>query len=189
LSASGPATADRSATDLELVAAVLRKDRKATAQFVQMHADAVFSYVSRRLAPRHDLVEDLVQDIFLEAWQALERFRGLSSVRTWILAIARHKVQDFYRERLRAFKAREDDDSNRFSVPAGFDLRQQERSEAARIQAALAALPEPYRLALLWRYWEKVSTAEMAGRTGKTEKAMERLLARAREQFRRCYSA
>jgi DNA-directed RNA polymerase specialized sigma24 family protein len=48
----------------------------------------------------------------------------------------------------------------------------------------MATLPEPYRLALLWRYWEKRSTQEMAMRTGKTEKAIERLLARAREMFR-----
>jgi len=42
----------------------------------------------------------------------------------------------------------------------------------------MATLPEPYRLALLWRYWEKRSTQEMAMRTGKTEKAIEGLLAR-----------
>ena len=41
------------------------------------------------------------------------------------------------------------------------------------------------RLALLWRYWEKCSAAEMARRAGKTEKAIERLLMRARDQFRR----
>jgi DNA-directed RNA polymerase specialized sigma24 family protein len=48
----------------------------------------------------------------------------------------------------------------------------------------MATLPEPYRLALLWRYWEKRSTQEMAMRTGKTEKAIEGLLARARERWK-----
>jgi DNA-binding GntR family transcriptional regulator len=36
----------------ELVAAVLRKDRKAAAQFVAAHIDAVYSYARHRLAPR-----------------------------------------------------------------------------------------------------------------------------------------
>ena len=49
----------------------------------------------------------------------------------------------------------------------------------------LAQLPEPYGLVLLWLYWEKRSAREMAESTGKTEKAIERLLARARSQFKR----
>jgi DNA-directed RNA polymerase specialized sigma24 family protein len=48
----------------------------------------------------------------------------------------------------------------------------------------LMSLPEPYRLALIWRYWDKAPAREMALKTGKTEKAIERLLARARTEFR-----
>jgi DNA-directed RNA polymerase specialized sigma24 family protein len=36
----------------------------------------------------------------------------------------------------------------------------------------------------MWRYWEEASAREMAAKTGKTEKAIERLLARARVEFR-----
>jgi len=54
-----------------------------------------------------------------------------------------------------------------------------------RVQATLALLPEAYGLALLWRYRDGKSAREMAELTGKTEKAIERLLARARENFRR----
>jgi RNA polymerase sigma factor (sigma-70 family) len=53
------------------------------------------------------------------------------------------------------------------------------------IQRTLASLPEAYRTVLLWRYLENRSAREMAQLAGKTEKAIERLLARAREQFRR----
>jgi len=45
-------------------------------------------------------------------------------------------------------------------------------------------LPEAYALALIWRYRDEKSVREMAELSGKTEKAMERLLARAREHFR-----
>jgi len=48
----------------------------------------------------------------------------------------------------------------------------------------LAGLSEQHRLALIWRYWDKASAREMALKTGKTEKAIERLLARARAEFR-----
>src|SRR5882672_12577027 len=84
-----------------LLAAVLAKDRKAAAEFVSRYADAIYGYVSRRLAPRADLVEDVVQDVFLVALQKLATFAGQSSVVGWLLGIARHKVGDVYRAQLR----------------------------------------------------------------------------------------
>jgi DNA-directed RNA polymerase specialized sigma24 family protein len=54
----------------------------------------------------------------------------------------------------------------------------------ARAQRILEQLPESYRLVLVWRYWEGRRAGEMAIATGKTEKAIERLLARARTRFR-----
>src|SRR5687767_5811883 len=84
-----------------LLDAVLKKDRKATAEFVSRYADAVYGYISQRLAPRADLVEDLVQEVFLVALQKLDTFAGKSSVLGWLLGIARHKVEDLYRARLR----------------------------------------------------------------------------------------
>src|SRR6266851_1295228 len=56
-----------SSEEQALLAAVLATDRKAAAEFVARYADAVYAYVSRRLAPRADLVEDIVQDVFLVA--------------------------------------------------------------------------------------------------------------------------
>src|SRR5262245_22203382 len=54
-----------------LVADVLRRDRKATAEFVSRYADRIYSYVSRRLAPNVDLVEDVVQEVFLIGFEKL----------------------------------------------------------------------------------------------------------------------
>src|SRR5213596_1252573 len=90
-----------SSEEQALLAAVLAKDRKAAAEFVARYADAVYAYVSRRLAPRTDLVEDVIQDVFLVALQKLATFAGQSSVIGWLLGIARHKVEDFYRAQLR----------------------------------------------------------------------------------------
>lgn len=53
-----------------------------------------------------------------------------------------------------------------------------------KTQRILASMPRQYSVALLWRYWEQRSAREMAVQTGRTEKAIERLLARARYQFR-----
>jgi RNA polymerase sigma factor (sigma-70 family) len=86
---------------MELAAALLRKDRKATADFVSLYADAIYAYVRRRLIPRSDLVDDIVQEVFVGAWDNLANFRGESSLRAWLLSIAKHKVEDYYRQRIR----------------------------------------------------------------------------------------
>jgi len=171
--------------ELRLVAAVLRKDRKATAQFVARYTDPVYAYVKHRLAPRADLVEDIVQDVFLAALASLERFRGASSIRSWLLGISRHKVEDYYRERLREPEPLGGDEhleppDERPLLDEAIDRQRME----ARTQDVLRQLPEAYAAVLLWRYWECRSVSEIAAATGKTDKSVERLLARARARFR-----
>jgi RNA polymerase sigma-70 factor (ECF subfamily) len=174
-------------SDVELVAEVLRKDRKASAEFVARCADSVYGYVWRRLIPRADLVEDLVQETFLAAWENLAGFRGEASLRSWLLGIARHKVEDHYRKRLRELQFPEDDESGPAELIEVGDLDEAlaMRQAGQRTREVLAGLPEIYSVVLSWRYWEKRSLREMAVETGKTEKAIERLLARARTQFKK----
>jgi RNA polymerase sigma-70 factor, ECF subfamily len=174
-------------SDRELVAEVLAKDRKATAEFVARCADHVYGYVRRRLVPRADLAEDLVQEVFLAAWENLEKFRGDSTLQNWLLGIARHKVEDHYRRRLRELPLHDEDESFR-NEPAtlhGVEESLAKRQAGEMTQEILASLPETYSVILLWKYWEKRSLREIAEQTGKTEKAIERLLSRARLQFKK----
>ena len=70
------------------------------------------------------------------------------------------------------------------SIDEQIDRERLDERLEARTHRILQRLPESYGLALLWRYWENRSVREMAEATGKTEKAIERLLARARARFR-----
>jgi len=172
--------------EAQLVSAVLRKDRKATAEFVSLCSDWVYPFVRYRLLPRTDVVEDLMQEVLISAWKNLPTFRADAGLRAWVLGIARHKVEDYYRKRIREAEL-EDEDTDAGETTEVSHIR--ERLEAAedheRVHLTLAQLPEVYRLALIWRYRDENSLREMAQLTGKTEKAMERLLARARESFRK----
>jgi RNA polymerase sigma-70 factor (ECF subfamily) len=171
----------------ELVAQLLRKDRKTTAVFVTLYSDQVYGYVQRRLIPHTDHVDDLVQEIFLAAWENLGKFRGESSLQNWILGIARHKVENHYRNRLREVQLSpeeedlEPDPVDLRNLGEAFDVREQKKL----VREVLEKISEPYTVVLLWRYWEKRSLREIAVATGKTEKAIERLLARARDQFKK----
>lgn len=186
--AAEPVPPTLSAEERELVDAVLDKDRKAAAEFVERYSDSVYGYVRQRLAPRADLVDDLVQDVFIAALKGLPRFRGSSSLRGWLVGIARHKVEDYYRTQIRQMRSLSDVDDDSGGMPV-LSPHLDEAIDRSRLEQktrrVLAQLPEPYGLVLLWRYWEKRSAREMAEGTGKTEKAIERLLARARSQFKR----
>lgn len=172
-------------SDLQLVAAILKRDRKATARLIEVHADAVHRYVWRRLTPKVDLVEDIVQDVFVAAWRGLSNYSGEASLQTWLVSIARNKVEDHYRRTLGiSLKSFEPDDAP--LVAASVDLvaavdRGRQENRAAQV---LSRIPYEYALALRWRYWEDRSARDIAAATGRTEKAVERLLARARAKFK-----
>lgn len=174
------------AEERELVAAIRRRDRKATAEFVARYADGVYRYVRSRLIPRLDLVDDLVQDVFLAAWESLPGYRGEAPLAYWLQGIARHKVENFYRTCLKAPLPLDEASETRseFLAEIGIDEFLDRERLLEKTRNILTSLPEVYRLVLRWRYWEKRSAQEMAAETGKTEKAIERLLARAREMFR-----
>jgi len=183
---SGPATVQPATSEQRLVQAVLAKERKSTAEFVELCTDWIYGFVRHRLMPRAELVEDLMQEILLAAWQALPSYRQESSLRSWVLGIARHKLDDYYRRRIMETDlAEEDRGSEELTITPAFEDELDSATQQERIEKILADLPEAYSLALLWRYRDEKSAREMAELTGKTEKAIERLLARARQSFRR----
>ena len=172
--------------DLVLAQAILARDRKATARFVELHADRVNAYVWRRLAPRVEMVDDIVQEVFLASWRALGSYNGQAPLAGWILGIARFKVEDYYRLTLSQPLAELEleGESPALAADADLDGELDELDDAQRAAEILAELPYEYALALRWRYWEEQTAKAMAVMSGRTEKAIERLLARARERFR-----
>lgn len=152
--------------------------------------DAVYSYVRHRLTPCVDLVDDLVQDVFLSALTHLPSYQGTSPLRHWVLGIARHKVEDFYRKRLKQPDSLDDlqatGEEPALSDPLPDELLDDERTRL-KTRTILERLPERYALVLLWRYWEQRSTRDIAAATSVTEKSVERSLARARACFKQLW--
>jgi RNA polymerase sigma-70 factor, ECF subfamily len=180
-----PGSVSGGSADLARRDAILDRDRKAIAELVSLHADAIYRFIHHRL-DRRDAVDDLVQDVFLAALKAIGRFRVESSLRTWLLGIARHKIADYYRERLRSLSLEE---TPTLSDEAASDMRIDESMDRRKIEerarTVLSTLPDAYRAVLVCRYWDQRSVGEIAEMSGKTEKSIERLLARARQQFKR----
>src|SRR6266852_5784367 len=135
-------------------------------EFLPGIGDAVKRYVHFRLASQVDRAEDVLQDVFLAACESLDAYRGRASLESWVMGIARNKVRDYYRARLRepqALDAIEAGIEIESSRPE-FDEHLDRESARKKTWKVLNQLPEKYRSALMWWYWDNVSVRIMAMR-------------------------
>jgi RNA polymerase sigma-70 factor (ECF subfamily) len=84
------------ASDAALIERIAAGDKVAMNVLFVRHNVRVFRFVLGRVKDR-SVAEDLVSEIFLEAWRQAHRFEARSAVSTWLLAIARHKAMSMQR--------------------------------------------------------------------------------------------
>src|SRR5262249_4252628 len=78
---------------------LLRLEPAAVEAFYRDHFDDVYAFVRARLGAASPEVEDVVQDTFLTALARLHAFDGRSTLRTWVIGIAKHKAFERLRKR------------------------------------------------------------------------------------------
>src|SRR6266542_6607387 len=83
-------------TDAELIAAVLNGDTASFEPLVKKYQPRVFA-TARRYARRDNEVEDIVQEVFLKAFQKLRSFRGDAPFEHWLMRLAVRTCYDFLR--------------------------------------------------------------------------------------------
>jgi RNA polymerase sigma-70 factor (ECF subfamily) len=83
-------------SDAALIGRIAAGDKVAMHVLFVRHNVRVFRFVLGRVRDR-SVAEDLVSEIFLEAWRQAHRFEARAAVSTWLLAIARHKAMSMHR--------------------------------------------------------------------------------------------
>jgi RNA polymerase sigma-70 factor (ECF subfamily) len=83
-------------TDAELIAAVLGGDSASFEPLVLKYQPRVFA-TARRCARRESEVEDIVQEVFIKAFQKLNGFRGEAPFEHWLMRLAVRTCYDFLR--------------------------------------------------------------------------------------------
>src|SRR5436190_13781848 len=87
-------------TDAELIAAVLKGDSASFEPLIAKYQPRVFA-TARRYARRDSEVEDIVQEVFLKAFQKLSSFRGEAPFEHWLMRLAVRTCFDFLRRHQR----------------------------------------------------------------------------------------
>src|SRR5207249_4208540 len=158
-------------TEAELIAAVLRGDSESFEPLVEKYSPRVFA-TARRYARRESEIEDIVQEVWLKAFQKLKSFRGEAPFEHWLMRLAVRTCYDFLRGHQRNRETSfseltepEEDWLDRFVQQPD---SASERSDAARllVERVLEHLSPPARLIITLLEIEDRSVKEISLLTG-----------------------
>ena len=146
--------------DTDLLHRARKGDSDALESLVRRHQGVVYRFLLSFLKDE-DQAADATQDTFLKALDRLEGFRGESSFRTWLLAIARNEALGFIRSRAR----RGEEALEQTEIIADDSLAPDEEAlqaeEIRRVRDALERLPEKQRLSVSLRLFDGLSFIEI----------------------------
>jgi RNA polymerase sigma-70 factor (ECF subfamily) len=157
------------------------------------YRDRLMRFVIPRVGGDQHAAEDIVQEAFAAALVSLSGFGARSSPYTWLCAIAQHKIADHYRKQLPpsgtsvettdpdACVGIDDTGGGNSSVERWFESVETRHM----VRDALHELPPQYGEVLRLKYFDGLSAAEIGCAIGRTSKAVEGLLARARQALSR----
>ncbi|MDP6342588.1 MAG: sigma-70 family RNA polymerase sigma factor [Alphaproteobacteria bacterium] len=185
---------NRSRDDDDL-AALRTGDRVATERFVREHAAWMLA-VARRILRDHGHAEDAVQNAFAAVFKNLEKFDGRSALRTWMHRIVVNEALMLLRKSRRGRETPIDDllpdfddagcriEDRWTTVETPESLLQQTQTRA-RISELIDQLPDNYRIVLMLRDIEELSTAEVAELLDMSETNVKVRLHRARAALKK----
>lgn len=157
---------DSAAEDRAAFERMARGDQDALAEIYDRHGRLVYSLAFRILRDQSD-AEDVVQDVFSQAWRQAARYdASRGSVLGWLLTLTRSRAID----RLRGRRSRPEPSSDEGAlngipdpaVPA--DVQAASASQATQIRAALDGLTVLQRVAIELAFYEGLTHAEIAER-------------------------
>ncbi len=171
------------------------------ARWLDEHGDYLFSYALSRISKR-EIAEDLVQETFLSAFKARDKFRGSSSERTWLISILKRKVIDHYRKQARnpeysvenfeiPFHKGGADDGTwiKAHAPSEWDeesLKDDDGAMMKVLQYCISLLSPKMAASFNMKTLDEISTEEICKELGISESNLWVLLHRARLQLREC---
>jgi RNA polymerase sigma-70 factor, ECF subfamily len=180
--------------DADLMLRVQRGDLDAFETLVNKYRQPVFNFIYRSL-PEREEAADLAQAVFVQAWKAAPRYQVRSRFTTWLFTIARNLCLNELRRRGRhpvesldapiegtdASRQRELADTRSRGVTDSVLVHELE----ARVDEAVADLPEAQRTALLLFKDEDLAYDEIGRVLGVSVSATKSLIHRARETLKR----
>jgi len=160
-------------TDSELFIGYSQGDESAFREIVERYKDSLYSFL-RRFLNRHDLVEDVFQETFLQLYSSRESFDLEKPLRPWLFTIAANKARDALRKKQRtsatsvgvmsdSAEISVDDVLNIISSYETTPYDEIEREETQEnVRKIISEMPENLKEILILAYFEQFSYKQMA---------------------------
>ena len=180
--------------DSSVLALVGSGDQRAVVSLYRQHAADVYRFIARRVDGSPEDAEEILQDTMIAAVASASRFRGECSVRTWLCSIARRQIlqrrrTDTRKKRIPASCTLSLDESTIDWLHAASVEEQTLPPDAVEslsmretVRRIMEELDDSGRDLLMMRYVDEFSVREIAQLYGKSERAIEGLLRRARQR-------
>ncbi len=169
--------------DLRLVRSMAAGNVNALDDLYAKHGSAILGFLISRLSERQ-LAEEILQDVMLAAWKYADSFREESSVRTWLLTIARNRAINARRRKTPTVVSFSDTYD-----PPSFDTgpveRMERESDRTAVRHALDKLPDTHREILVLVFYHQLSGPEIAEVLDISVGTVKSRLHRAKESLRR----
>ena len=146
-------------------------DATAFGQLYARYARMVHGVLLARVPPAE--VDDLVQEVFLQAWRRIASLREAAAFGGWLAMIARNRATDYHRRA-----------NDTAELPESLPAADSREAEAGAVLEAIKSLPEAYHEPLLLRLVEGMTGPEIAARTGLTPASVRVNLHRGMKQLR-----
>ena len=141
--------------------------RKGFELLVRSYSEQLY-WIIRKIVIEHDDANDVLQNTFLKAWNALDSFHGDSKISTWLSRIAINESLDFLRRRKQPTVSVEEVSVGRLMADDYFDGSEAE----AMLQEAIATLPDVQRTVFLLRYFDEMKYSEISQMLNTSEGAL-----------------
>jgi RNA polymerase sigma-70 factor (ECF subfamily) len=177
-------------TEAELIAAVLKGDAASFEPLVQRYSPRVFA-TARRYARRESEVEDIVQEVWVKAFQKLAGFRSEAPFEHWLMRLAVRTCYDFLRSHQRnretTFSELSEPETDWLERFVGDPETASESADAARllVERLLEQLSPPARLIITLLEIEDRSVKEISDLTGWSVPLVKVRAFRARAEMRK----
>jgi RNA polymerase sigma-70 factor (ECF subfamily) len=126
----------------------------------------------RRMVVSHEDANDLLQNVLIRVWNALEKFREESQLYTWLYRIATNECLSFLEQKKKRATLQLSDDENglvqQLKADADFDPQKLEW----KLQVAIQQLPEKQRIVFSLRYFDEMPYEEMSNVLDTSEGAL-----------------
>lgn len=152
----------------EMLACTLTR-REGFEALVHQYSERLYWKI-RNIVITHDDADDVLQNTFMKAWQALDSFQGKSSLSTWLYRIAVNEALDHLRRKRAETTSMEESASvaNRLLADNYFDGDKTQ----ALLQEAVAKLPDVQRTVFTMKYFDDMKYSEISEILGTTEGAL-----------------